>query len=104
MNDHTSKSPPETPRYEPEIIPPDANYDPSRSRGPFQDGFSQRIYVARMGPLGFIGLAALVGVVIAVVLVVLLGAFLLWIPIVGLLVGAGLVAGVVRHFKGGGNR
>jgi len=103
MNDWNSK-PPEQPRSEPEIIPPGANYDPSRMRGPFDQVFSQRVYVARMGPLGFIALALTVGAVIAVVLVLLLGAFLLWIPIVGLLVGAGLVAGVIRHFKGGGAR
>ena len=41
-------------------------------------------------------LALVIGAVIAVILVILLGAFLLWIPIVGLLIAAGLVAGVLR--------
>jgi len=102
MTDQSSKSPPELPRSEPEIIAPGETHDPMGTRIFIDENTSQRIYVGKLGPLGFIGLALTLGAAIAVVLVLLLGAFLLWIPIVAVLVGAGLVAGVVRHLKGSG--
>ncbi len=97
----TPKPLPRPPRAEPEIIPPGASHDPLGTRIFIDETNSQRIFVGRIGPLGFIGIALVLGVVFAVILVLLLGAFLLWIPIVGLLVAAGLVAGVLRHLKRG---
>ncbi|MCK7474477.1 MAG: hypothetical protein MZV49_15055 [Rhodopseudomonas palustris] len=43
-------------------------------------------------------LALILGLVIIAVLVFMVGAFLLWIPVVGLLLAAGLVAGVLRPY------
>ncbi|ABD85828.1 hypothetical protein [Rhodopseudomonas palustris] len=98
MSDPTPKPQAEQPRVEPEIIPPGAGYDPARNRNFFHESFSERIYVTKIGPLGMIGLVLTIGVVFAVILVLLLGAFLLWIPIVGLLVAFGLVAGILRPY------
>ncbi|NVN88466.1 MAG: hypothetical protein HXX15_20500 [Rhodopseudomonas sp.] len=101
MTDQNSKSPPQQPRSEPEIIPPGATHDPMGTRIFIDENTSQRIYVGKIGPLGVMGIGLTLAVVIAVVLVLLLGAFLLWIPIVAVLVGVGLVAGVLRNLKGG---
>jgi hypothetical protein len=99
MTDPTDKPKAQAPRSEPEIIPPGATHDPMGTRIFIDDTTSQRIFVGRIGPLGFIGIALALGAVFALVLVLLLGAFLLWIPIAALLLAAGLVAGVMRHFK-----
>lgn len=98
MTDPASKPPPEQPRYEPEIIPPGATHDPFRSRATFGSQRTQRIFVGRIGPLGIVMIALVVGFIIALVLVLLLGAFLLWIPIVGLLLAGGLISAAWRKY------
>ena len=87
---------PEKPRFEPEIIPPGESHDPKGTRIFIDQTTSERIFVGRISPLQMFMLAMGIGAVIAVVLVILLGAFLLWIPIVGLLIAAGLLAGLLR--------
>ncbi|NEW90710.1 hypothetical protein [Rhodopseudomonas sp. BR0M22] len=88
--------PPERPRYEPEIIPPGQTHDPMGTRIFIDQNTTEHVFVGKVGPLGLFLMALAIGAVIAVVLVLLLGAFLLWIPVVGLLIAAGLVAGVLR--------
>lgn len=88
--------PPERPRYEPEIIPPGQTRDPMGTRIFIDQNTTEHVFVGKVGPLGLFLMALAIGAVIAVVLVLLLGAFLLWIPVVGLLIAAGLVAGVLR--------
>ncbi|PZA10593.1 hypothetical protein DNX69_14625 [Rhodopseudomonas palustris] len=88
--------PPERPRYEPEIIPPGQTHDPMGTRIFIDQNTTERVFVGKVGPLGLFLMALVIGAVIAVVLVLLLGAFLLWIPVVGLLIAAGVVAGVLR--------
>jgi hypothetical protein len=88
--------PPERPRYEPEIIPPGQTHDPMGTRIFVDQNTTEHVFVGKVGPLGLFLMALAIGAVIAVVLVLLLGAFLLWIPVVGLLIAAGLVAGVLR--------
>lgn len=88
--------PPERPRYEPEIIPPGQTHDPMGTRVFIDQNTTEHVFVGKVGPLGLFLMALAIGAVIAVVLVLLLGAFLLWIPVVGLLIAAGLVAGVLR--------
>jgi hypothetical protein len=100
MAEQTPKQP-EQPRFEPEIIPPGATHDPMGTRIFIDENTSQRIYVGKIGPLGMFGIVLMLAAVFAVILVILLGAFLLWIPIVGLLVAVGLVAGVLRPFLQG---
>ncbi len=100
---------PERPRVEPEIIPPDRN--PRRPdwrqqawrRQTWQPFFStaadetQHIYVGRLGPLGVALLILIVGVIAAVVLLALVGAVLIWIPVVALLVAVGALFRLFRR-------
>jgi hypothetical protein len=90
---------PELPRVEPEIIPPERGrsqawpprYGYSRATG------SQRIYVARLGPLGFAVVMLIVGLLGAVFLFALVGLALLWIPLVLALVAAAFVSRLFRR-------
>jgi hypothetical protein len=85
---------PERPRIEPEIIPPgDAR---ARWQGAFDGRATQRIYVARLGPFGFAMVALAVAFLAAVILILLLGAFLIWIPIAGLLLVIAVVTSMLR--------
>ncbi len=96
MNDQPRQPPPEQPRFEPEIIPPGATHDPMGTRIFVDQNTTEQIFVGRVGPFGMFMMTLAIGAIIAVVLVLLLGAFLLWIPVVGFLVALGLVAGVLR--------
>jgi hypothetical protein len=93
----------ERPRAEPEIIPPDGGDRQSRSSAAgmrvFLDGGGVRhIYVARLGPLGMVVLALMIGILSAIALVLVLGVFLIWIPLVGLLVAAAIVSSLLRAY------
>jgi hypothetical protein len=92
---------PEQPRREPEILPP--GEDPPRrdSNWPgygYSDSRStHRIYVGRIGPLGFalvLLMAALFG---GVLVLALIGAVLIWFPIVAVLALIGAVAAIIRR-------
>jgi hypothetical protein len=87
---------PERPRVEPEIIPPDHSGERSdwdrpawRYRDAPWTGTTQRIYVGRIGPSGFVLMLALVGLV-AVLFLAIIGTALLWLPFV--LLAAGVAA------------
>jgi hypothetical protein len=96
MSDEPSPPRGERPRSEPEIIPPGAPLRRPRD-DPFSDTlFTQRIYVTRLGPFGLIVLALAIGIVAVVLLVLLVGAVLFWIPIVGLLVAGAILSGALR--------
>jgi hypothetical protein len=58
---------------------------------------THRVYVGKLGPLGIILLALLIAGLTAVLLVVVLGAVLIWIPVVALLVAAGVISGFLRR-------
>jgi hypothetical protein len=85
---------PERPRIEPEIIPPGEAR--ARWHGSFDGRATQRIYVARLGPFGFAMVALAVAFLAAVILILLLGAFLIWIPIAGLLLAIAVVTSMLR--------
>lgn len=94
---------PERPRLEPEIIPPermrgDAEWPPHTWR-PYASaaGMRQRIYVAHLGPFGFFVLMAVIGIVVALILLAVVGAILIWIPILALLLAAGVVFRLLRR-------
>jgi hypothetical protein len=99
---------PERPRAEPEILPPertgrdtrDSRRDPWSGNWPpygAQGSGAHRIYVTRIGPLGF-GLAMLVmGLLAAVLLLLLIGTALLWLPFVAGIVIIGFVVGLLRR-------
>jgi hypothetical protein len=92
----------EAPRVEPEIIPPgDPALRAGRSRpsnwsGGEQDGV-HRVYVAKVGPFGFMLLALFLAAVAAFVVVFIVGAFLIVIPLAGLLLAAAVISGFWRR-------
>ena len=93
----------EKPRSEPEIIPPARGDRHSRPSAAgfrvFLDGGSVRhIYVARLGPRGMVVLALMVGALFAIALILVLGAFLIWIPLDGLLVAAAIISSLLRAY------
>lgn len=97
----TYRDEPERPRQEPEIIPPDKN----SSRGsawPPPHAFSEnrgggRIYVTRIGPLGFALLMLMIGLFAGVLLLALIGAALIWIPVAAVLVIIAAISGLLRR-------
>jgi hypothetical protein len=104
--DHMSDQRPtpqgEQPRSEPEIILPGDRdrWREGRSRSWLFSGQqgTHRIYVSRLGPFSTFLLIAAVGLAAALFLVVLLGAFLLWIPIVGLVISIAIISGLLRRY------
>jgi hypothetical protein len=97
---------PERPRAEPEIIPPDradgqagrrhTAYTPWRGSGFEEIHGTHRVYVGRIGPFGFTLLLLAIAAVIAIILIAVLGAVLIWIPIVALAV---VIAAFFRLFR-----
>lgn len=94
---------PERPRAEPEILPPDR--DGGRAnwrRAPLRrDGFDEihsthRVYVGRVGPFGIALLLLAIAAVIAIILIVVLGAVLIWIPLIAVAV---VMAALFRLFR-----
>ena len=92
---------PEQARAEPEIIPPD-----DRGRRVWGDwrtsvdgNRTQRVYVARVGPLGFAIVALAVSALAALLFLLVLGAFVVLIPLIGLLLVAAVVASLRRGWR-----
>jgi hypothetical protein len=97
---------PEQPRAEPEIIPPDRGGN-SRGNPPWQttwqtswgqDGAwrTQRVFVMRPGPLGLAVLMLALALIVAAIVITVIGAFLIWIPVVALFVA---IAAVYRFLR-----
>ena len=59
---------------------------------------TRRIYVRQVGPLGILLVALLIGTLAALIFVILLGAFLIWIPVAILLFVAAIVGGLMRRY------
>jgi hypothetical protein len=87
----------ETPQTEPEIIPPDASSH-SASRIWVSDGRNHTVHIqiARVGPVGMVLLALLMGAVGVTGLFFLLGAALIGAATIGALTVIGLLAGLLR--------
>jgi Flp pilus assembly protein TadB len=84
-------TPPEQPRSEPEIIPP------RRPRGAdiwtsHEERASHRIYVARIGPFSALLIALALVFAAAIVLLLVIGTFLIWIPIAAVLIAVALIS------------
>jgi hypothetical protein len=84
----------ERPRSEPEIIPPKH----VESRGgvkwtSFDQRGTQRIYVARPGPFSVAIMLLMLAALVAILSLVLIGTFLIWIPLAILLIAAALISG-----------
>jgi hypothetical protein len=97
---------PERPRAEPEIIPPDRNggqadwrrppSNPWRGRGFEELRGSQRVYVGRIGPFGIVLLLLAVAAIIGVLMIAVLGAVLIWIPVLAVAI---VLAALFRLFR-----
>jgi hypothetical protein len=92
----SNKNQPERPRREPEIIPPSKDRPDRNSAWPPNYGYSQtrsthRIYVSRIGPLGFAIFVLIIAMFGGVLLLALIGAALIWFP---LLVVFAVIAGI----------
>jgi hypothetical protein len=83
---------PERPRLEPEIIPPArGRREPGWQHDVWEPyapsaGTTHRLYMAKFGPFG-----------LAVILLAVVGAILVWIPILALLVTAGVIYRLLRR-------
>jgi hypothetical protein len=98
---------PETPRFEPEIIPPTRG--PARPDDWVDLSGTKRIHVRQAtfrapGPLGIILVLLAVGLIASVILLLLVGFVLVWIPVVAFglaaLIFVGLVRGYWRRLRG----
>jgi hypothetical protein len=96
---------PERPRLEPEIIPPARGrrepgwqydvWEPYAQTG----GTTHRLYMAKAGPFGLAMIMLAIGFVTGVILLAVVGALLVWLPILALLVGAGVVYRLSRRWR-----
>jgi len=94
------KDQPERPRHEPEIIPPGKDRPDRDAAWPPNYGYSQnrsRIYVGRIGPLGFILIILMVALFGGGLLLALIAAALIWFPILAVLAIAGAIAALIRR-------
>jgi hypothetical protein len=94
---------PERPRLEPEIIPPARSrrepgwqHDVWEPYGP-NAGTTHRLYVGKFGPFRLAMLMLFIGFVAGVILLAVVGALLVWIPILALLVSAGVIYRLLRR-------
>jgi len=87
------------PRSEPEIIPPDrAGRDTHRARVFVDARGTERVYVARLHPLGFILVVLISAVLAAVMIALLLGALLIWLPLLVFFVAGVIIVTVLRAY------
>jgi hypothetical protein len=98
----SNRDQPERPRQEPEIIPPGNDWPSRDSRGPPNYGFNEhrsthRIYVGRIGPLGFALLLLMVVLFGAVFLLALMGAALIWFPVLLVFAVIAAIAALIRR-------
>ena len=90
----------DNPRQEPEIIPPDrAGARPPQGRSHVWISVNGRPIGGKApGPVGILLAAVAVIFVLALVLMLVLGALLIWIPVVAVIVAAALVVGFVKGY------
>jgi hypothetical protein len=83
------------PKSEPEIIPPDRA---ERARSRTRVYSTERVYIGKPPPLGLILVVLIIGLLSAAMLILLLGAFLIALPVVIVFVTAAIVAGLLRMY------
>jgi hypothetical protein len=82
---------------EPEIIPPGAPLPGERRVWMTSDmRGTHRVYAARIGPVGAALLTLGVGAAVALTIVILLGAAVFGLAVIGVLTLAGVIAGLLR--------
>jgi hypothetical protein len=102
----SNKDQPERPHREPEIIPPgkdwpDRNSD-RNSAWPPNYGYARsrnthRIYVSRIGPLGFVIFVLIIAMFGGVLLLALIGAALIWFPLLAVLAIIAGISALIRR-------
>ena len=85
----------EQPKVEPEIIPPGEAYRRRRGARTSFDG-TQRVYVARLGPFGFAMIVLALALIAALIFLLVLGAFVILIPLAGLLLAVAVAISLLR--------
>jgi hypothetical protein len=86
----------EEPRSEPEIIPPgQARHNAPQMRVVLD---TERLYFVKPGPLGTILTVLIVGLLLTVMLIMLLGAFIVFLPLVVLFITAAIIAGLLQVY------
>jgi hypothetical protein len=89
----------ETPRAEPEIIPPGEPWRRPENLGRNFEGQAEwRVYQARIPRWGIVLVLLAVAAVAVLLLLLLLGFVLIWVPVVAVLVAAALATGFVRSY------
>jgi hypothetical protein len=84
------------PHPEPEIIPPgQVERGTPRMRVVLD---AERMYFVKPGPFGTILTVLIAGLLLTVMLIMLLGAFLVFLPMVVLFVTAAIIAGLLRIY------
>jgi hypothetical protein len=94
----------EKPRSEPEIIPPDHAERRTAQGRPqtrvFIDAHgTERVYVAKLGPLGIILAILTTGILSTVMLILLFATFLIWVPLVVLFIAGAIISGLMRYLR-----
>jgi uncharacterized membrane protein len=85
---------PERPRSEPEIIPPERREPRSGVKWTsYEQRGTHRIYVTRLGPFSTIILVLAFAALLAILSLILIGTFLIWIPLAILLIALTLISG-----------
>jgi hypothetical protein len=95
---HQRPPQPQRPRVEPEIIPPDRSYrrDEGGAARIWVSRGRHRIHIARPGPFAFILAALMLGGIAAMVFALVVGAFLIALPVAAFLAVSLLLARVFR--------
>jgi hypothetical protein len=89
----------ETPRSEPEILPPRGQRGRPIWIAVDEQDSTRRVYVARPGPFTIIMALAILGFIALVMLIVLLSVALIWIPFVIILIAAFVLSMYWRRFR-----
>ena len=91
--------PDEEHRTEPEIIPPGRAYgNEPESTFEMREVGSHRVYVTKIGWFGLLPYFLLGGIVLTALLIFVLGAFLILIPVAGVVLAAAIMAGLLRGY------
>jgi hypothetical protein len=98
----SNKNQPERPRREPEIIPPGKDRPDRNAAWPPNYGYSQtrsthRIYVSRIGPLGFAIFVLIIAMFGGVLLLALIGAALIWLPLLAVFAVIAGISALIRR-------
>jgi len=87
-------------RSEPEIIPPNRTHRGAKSRERVftETRDTERVYVARVRPLGVVLAIFITCILAAAMLALLIATFLIWAPLLILLAGGAVIVAFLRLF------